>query len=173
MSIKKYVKALIETESVDRLQDLYSVLSKVNDFSDVQKYNLIITSPILSNDEKVKFLVDLLQVNDEKAVNLLKLLAQNNRLKELPELVFLLKDAIAFLSGSYEGYVHTKEPINENKVKEIEEKLSKKFGKNINLTQSQSNKDGIQVYVDSLNVEVAVYEEDIKTKLITNIIRAI
>jgi len=96
-----------------------------------------------------------------------------NRLAELPALVALLKDTIANLTGNYKGYVYSKEALAEAKISEIESKLSNKFGKNITLEQKISDKAGIQVYVDSLNVEIAVYEDDIKTKLIKNIIRAI
>jgi F-type H+-transporting ATPase subunit delta len=173
MGINKYIKALVETTTKAHLEKIYSILEPIQELSKNDKYKLIILSPVINNNKKVEFLLDILNTNDDKVVNLLKLLALKNRLLELPRLVTLLKDELANLTGNYKGFVYTKEPLSESKIAEIESKLSKKFNKNIKLTQETSEKNGIQVYVDSLNVEIAVYEDDIKTKLIKNIIRAI
>jgi F-type H+-transporting ATPase subunit delta len=173
MSIKKYVKALVETTTKEHLETIYNQLSAINAVAKNDKYKLIILSPVISNDKKVEFIVEALKIEDEKTINLLKLLALKNRLAELPALVALLKDTIANLTGNYKGYVYSKEPLSESKIAEIESKLSNKFNKNIKLEQQTADRDGIQVYVDSLNVEIAVYEDDIKEKLIKNIIRAI
>jgi len=173
MSIKKYIKALVETSTKEHLETIYNSLNVVMNLAKNEKYKLIISSPMIGNDKKVDFLVDSLNINDEKTINLLKLLVIKNRLSELPKLVVLLKDKIADLTGDYKGYIYSKENLNESKVAEIETKLSKRFNKNIRLEQKHSDKDGIQVYVDSLNVEIAVYENDIKSNLIKNIIRAI
>ena len=173
MSIKKYVKALVETTTKEHLETIYNQLSAINAVAKNDKYKLIILSPVISNDKKVEFIVEALKIEDEKTINLLKLLALKNRLAELPALVALLKDTIANLTGNYKGYVYSKEALSESKIAEIESKLSNKFNKNIKLEQKTADRDGIQVYVDSLNVEIAVYEDDIKEKLIKNIIRAI
>jgi len=173
MSMSKYVKALVETTTKEHLETIYSELLPLMNLSKNRKYNLIINSPLISKDEKVKFLVDLLNVKDEKIVNLFKIIAANERLKELPILVKQLKDIIASLTGNYKGFVYSKEPLAESRMAEIESKLSKKFGKNIKLEQKTTNRNGIQVYIDSLNVEIAVYEDDIKAKLIADIVRAI
>ena len=173
MSIKKYVKALVETTTKEHLETIYNQLKKIEAVSKNDKYKLIILSPVVSNEDKVKFVSEILDTQDEKVINLLKLLVVNNRLNELPSFVSLLKDIIAELTGDYIGYVYTKDSLSESKLAEIESKLSAKFNKNIKLQQKPSNKAGMQVYVDSLNVEIAIYEDDIKAKLITDIIRAI
>jgi F-type H+-transporting ATPase subunit delta len=173
MSIKKYVKALEQTTTKEHLETIYSELTPLVELSKSEKYNLIINSPLISNNKKVEFLIDLLGIKDEKVINLLNLITENNRLKELPKAVVLLKDIIAEITGNYKGFVYSKEVLAESKVAEIESKLSKKLGKNIKLTQKTTNRSGVQVYIDSLNIEIAVYEEDIKAKLIENIIRAI
>ena len=173
MSIKKYVKALVETSTKEHLENIYSNLEMVHSLANNDKYKLIISSPMLENAKKVEFLTNTLTIQDDKTINLLKLLAVKNRLVELPKLVALLKDTIAELTGNYKGFVYSKENLNESKLLEIETKLSNRFKKNIKLEQKISNKDGIQVYVDSLNVEIAIYEDDIKSNLIKNIIRAI
>jgi len=173
MGIKKYVKALVESTTKEHLETIYSKLTPLVELSKNEKYNLIITSPMVSKSKKVEFLVELLEVKDEKVVNLLRVISENDRLKELSSLVFLLKDILADITGDYKGFVYSKETLSEGKIAEIESKLSAKFSKNIKLTQKTSNRSGVQVYVDSLNVEIAVYEDDIKAKLISNIIRAI
>lgn len=173
MGIKKYIKALEQTTTKEHLEAIYSELIPLVKLAKSEKYNLIITSPLVSKDGKVKFLVDLLGIKDEKVINLLKLITENDRLKELPQAVVLLKDIIAKITGDYKGFVYSKEPLAESKISEIESKLSEKFSKNIKLTQKTTDRSGVQVYVDSLNIEIAVYEDDIKAKLIANIIRAI
>ena len=173
MSIKKYIKALVETTTKEHLETIYNQLAPVSAVAKDEKYKLIISSPVISNEKKVDFIVESLKVEDSKTINLLKLLSLKNRLNQLPALVAVLKDTIADLTGNYKGYVYSKESLSESKVAEIETKLSNRFNKNIKLEQKTSDRDGIQVYVDSLNVEIAVYENDIKAKLITDIIRAI
>ena len=173
MSIKTYIKALVQTTTKEHLETIYNSLKPINVISKDEKYKLIILSPLLSNEEKVSFIKDILNIEDTKILRLLELLSIKNRLIELPRLVDLLKDIIAQLTGDYIGYVYSKENLSESKIAEIENKLSTKFNKNIKLEQKKTDRDGIQVYVDSLNVEIAVYEDDIKAKLIKNIIRAI
>ena len=173
MSIKKYVKALVKTTTKSHLEEIYNQLVYIEFLKKNQKYKLIINSPIISKADKVEFLVSTLNITDSKIINLLKLLVENNRLNELPRLIFLLKDIIAELTGDYKGYIITKDQISESKLAEIETKLSSKFNKNIKLEQKLSKRGGIQVYVESLNIEVAIFEEDIKEKLIKDIIRAI
>jgi len=173
MAIKKYVNALVKTTTKDHLESLYLELLPLVELSKSEKYNLIISSPLVSKSKKVEFLIDILNIKDQKLKNLFKLISKNDKLKELPLMVALLKDIIANLTGNYKGYIYSQESLTESKVADIESKLSKKFGRNITLTQQTFDKEGIQVYVDSLNVEIAVYENDIKAKLIENIIRAI
>jgi F-type H+-transporting ATPase subunit delta len=173
MSIKKYVKALVETTTKEHLETIYNNLKVMEVISKNEKYKLIVLSPVLNSEQKVEFIKNLLDLKDEKIVNLLRLLSSNNRLMELPSFIALLKDIIADLTGDYTGYLYSKDSLNESKISEIESRLSDKFQKNIKLIQKTSQRDGIQVYVDSLNIEIAVYEDDIKAKLITDIIRAI
>jgi len=173
MSINKYIKALVQTSTKEHLTTIYNSLKVVVNLSKNEKYKLIITSPMIDDNKKVQFLVDSLGIKDAKTINLLKLLAIKNRLSDLPKLVSSLKDTIANLTNDYIGFVYTKDKLIESKIAEIETKLSNRFNKNIKLEQKLSDKDGIQVYVDSLNVEIAIYENDIKTNLIKNIIRAI
>jgi F-type H+-transporting ATPase subunit delta len=173
MSIRKYVKALVDTTTKEHLEEIYTKLTPLVELAKCNKYNLIITSPMITNEKKVEFLVELLEIKDEKVINLFKIIAENRRLKELSKLVFLLKDIIAEITGNYKGFVYSKESLVESKLAQIEAKLSKRTNKNIKLIQKKIDKNGIQVYVDSLNVEIAVYEDDIKAKLIENIIRAI
>ena len=173
MSIKKYVKALVKTTTKEHLEVIYKAVEPIVSIAKNRKYRLIILSPNISKEEKVKFIAELLNLEDEKVLNLLKTLAEKGRLTELPNFVKLLKDVIADLTGDYVGYVYSRESLSEVKLAEIEAKLSERFSKNIKLKQRHFEKNGIQVYVDSLNVEVAVYENDIKAKLIKDIIRAI
>jgi len=173
MSINKYIKALSSVTTKEHLEQIYENLKPLVSLSKNKKYNLIITSPLISREDKVKFLVDLLSIDDEKIVNLFKLLAANNKLTYLPSLVKSLKDVIADLTGNYKGYVYAKEPLSESKIATIESNLSKRFNKNIKLVQETKNINGIQIYVDSLNIEIAIYEEVIKEKLISNILRVI
>jgi len=173
MSIKKYVKALVETTTKEHLETIYNQLVAIKEVSKSEKFKLIILSPVIDNNKKVEFIINTLKIDDEKVKNLIKLLSLKNRLNQLDSLVDLLKDTIANLTGNYKGYVYSKDSLSESKIAEIESKLSKRFEKNIKLEQKVSEKTGIQVYVDSLNIEIAIYEDDIKTKLIKNIIRAI
>ena len=73
--------------------------------------------------------------------------------------------------NTYAGVVEGK--VSEATLKEIESKLSEKFNATIKLQLNEKDINGIKVFVDILNVEVALSEDKIKNDLINNILKAI
>ena len=65
------------------------------------------------------------------------------------------------------------EKNSEETLKVIESKLSEKFNATIKLQPNKKDINGIKVFVDILNVEVALSEDKIKSDLINNILKAI
>jgi F0F1-type ATP synthase delta subunit len=66
MSIKKYVRALVDTTTKEHLETIYNQLMVISEVAKNEKYKLIILSPVISAEQKVEFIVDALSIKDEK-----------------------------------------------------------------------------------------------------------
>lgn len=169
-----YVKALSElTSDISELQNISMALASIKRLQKEKKYNLIISSPIISNEEKLAFIKDIINSDEKKIDNLLKLLSKNGRLEFLPEIAKMLEEHIATVKNDYIGYVYSKDGLSNEKMSQIEKKISEKLNINVKLVQKDDERNGVQVYVDVLGVEISLYEDDIKQRLIDNIIKAI
>jgi len=170
---KNYVKALLAITTKEEAISIYNSLKDIKKVAKTKKYKLVISSPVISDEEKLSFIKSFVESSDPKIDNLLKLLAQNSRLNVLPLLIDELNEAICNATSNYKGVIYSKDELSELVIKDIEDKLSKKTGKNISLTSATFNRDGVKVFVDVLNLEISLYNQDVKDKLIDNIIKAI
>ena len=173
MSMRNYVKALSEVSTKMELEEIYNSLKPVTELASDDKYRLFIASPILSDAEKVEFLTTSLNISNKKVENLIKLLAENGKLKFLPVLVRELYEELCNETSNYRGVIYSNENLSSERVAIIEENLSKKVGKSISLTNEVVERDGIKVFVDVLDLEVSISNDDIKNKLIQDILKAI
>ena len=80
MIVEKYTKALMDSVDKSQLVKVYEAIKKVADVSHNPKFILIIKSPLISIDEKIKFLTQIASNNDEKIINFFKILLINKRI---------------------------------------------------------------------------------------------
>ena len=171
MVVEKYTKALLMSLKEEEIVPIYEAIKKIASVVKNNKFILIIKSPLLSVDEKVKILSKIAQCDNPKFLNFLKIILENKREDLLKEIYLNLYEKISFYFNTFNGRVEGN--ISEDVLKEIEDKLSKKFNANIKLLLEKSDINGIKVFVDVLNVEVAINEEKIKSNLIDYILKAI
>ncbi len=171
MIVEKYTKALMSSLNDDEIVEIYEAIAKIALVANNPKFILIVKSPLLSLDEKLKFLIDLAQNNNEKLINFLKILLINKRIDLIREIHQNLYEKVSEYLNTYAGIVEGK--VGENVLRELEKKLSEKFNAKIKLQLKESDLNGVRVFVDVLNVEVSLDENKIKRDLINQILKAI
>ena len=172
MIVEKYTKALLESLSNrDEIVEVYESLARVALISNEPKFILIVKSPLLNIDEKVSFLMEIAESQNEKLKNFFKLLLLNKRIDLIKEIHKNLYNKVSNLLNIYAGIVEGK--VSEEVLKELQEKFSKKFNAEIHLQLKEKDLNGLRVFIDVLNVEIALDENQIKQNLISQILKAI
>ena len=171
MIVEKYTKALVNALNEEELVDVYEAIAKIALVSKDPKFILLIKSPLLSIDEKVKILSELAECKNQKFINFMKILLENKRIDILKNIHKRLYEKVSRIKNIYAGFVEGK--VSEDTLKELEEKLSEKFNATIKLYLKERDINGIKVFVDVLNVEFALVEERIKQDIISQILKAI
>ena len=171
MVIEKYTKALISSLNKEEQKEIFKALQKLAILSKNSKFILILKSPLLSQEEKINFIREITNCNNEKFINFVKILDENKRIDFIKDIFKNYNSKLAFLNNTFEGVVEGK--ISDDILKALEEKLSSKFNAVIKLNLEKKDINGIKVFVDVLNVEVAINENKIKSDLIADILKAI
>jgi F-type H+-transporting ATPase subunit delta len=171
MVVEKYTKAFLASLNKDEITPAYEAVAKIATVAKEPKFILIVKSPLLTLDDKVKTLSEIAGYDNQKFLNFLRIILENKREDLFKEIHTSLYEKVSRQSNTYSGVVEGK--ISEETLKEIEKKLSEKFNATVKLQLTQKDINGIKVFVDILNVEVALSEEKIKSDLINNILKAI
>ncbi len=171
MVVEKYTKAFLSSLSEEEITPAYEAIARIALVAKDPKFILIVKSPLMSIDEKIKILAEIAEYNNPKFLNFLRIVLENKREDLFKEIHTSLYEKVARYFNTYGGVVEGK--ISEETLKEIENKLSQKFNATIKLQLKEKDINGIKVFVDILNVEVAISEEKIKTDLINDILKAI
>ncbi len=170
---KRYVKALIESCNEKELEEIEAYLMALAKLFKDWKIKEVLISPEVSEEEKLKFLLEPLQGANQKLVNLIKLLAEKGRLDIIPAMAKELKDRLALMKKSFEGRVYSEFELSKDELAKIEEALAKRLQAQVRLSQAEEKYDGIKVEVDTVGVEIEFSKSKIKKQLIENILKAI
>ena len=171
MVVEKYTKALLLSLKEEEIIPTYEAMAKIASVVKDSKFILLIKSPLLSVDEKVKILSEIAQYDNPKFLNFLRIVLENKREDLLKEIYLSLYEKMSFYFNAFKGKVEG--DIKEDILKEIEDKLSKKFNAKIKLSLDKNEMNGIKVFVEVLNIEIEINEEKIKSNLIDYILKAI
>ncbi len=171
MIVEKYTNALMNALNEDEIVEIYEAVARVALMANDPKFILIVKSPLLSMDEKIKFLIDLAQNSNQKLINFFKILLINKRIDLIREIHQNLYEKVSVHLNTYAGIVEGK--VTEETLNELQKKLSQKFNAIIKLQLKESDLNGIKVFVDVLNVEVGLDENKIKRDLVNQILKAI
>lgn len=170
---KKYVNALMKSCSDSEIELVEQSIQEIASAFSSTKFNNIILSPDVSVEEKEKFVLSLLEKSEGKLLNLIKLLAVNDRLSLIPVIAEELKFQISLKSNSYEGEVVSNFEISKEQITNLEENFSKKFNANIKLKTQVSDYPGVKIQLDDLGVEVSFSLDRLKTQMVEHILKAI
>ena len=171
MVVEKYAKAFLASLSEEEIAPAYEAIARIALVAKNPKFILIVKSPLLSIEDKIQKLAEIAEYNNPKFLNFLRIILENKREDLFKEIHTSLYEKVSRHFNTYAGVVEGK--ISEDTLKEIESKLSEKFDATIKLQLNEKDINGIKVFVDILNVEVALSEDKIKSDLINNILKAI
>ena len=173
MIAKRYVKALIKSVDKKDLSTVSSILrSIVPAFKDL-KVRTILVSNDTSIDQKVDFLVSMMDSSDSKVLNLLKLLGEYGRLDLLPTISKELDFEVAKILNTHKGIVISGNALLDDKISNIASNLSKKYDTTIELENVVSDYSGIKVEIESLGLEIGFSSDRMKAQLSEHILKAI
>ncbi|MBD3788882.1 MAG: F0F1 ATP synthase subunit delta [Campylobacterales bacterium] len=169
---KKYAKALSAAK-----KDLGETLEALNLLSKAvcdKKIQSVLNSPIVSNEQKTKMIIDSLgSTDDALLVNFIKILGENKRLDLIPAITKVLNANAQKASNEYQGVLRSKVVLDAETLSNLEGTLQKYTGSTIKLTQEKSDLDGMRVSVDDLGIEVNFSKERVKDQLIDFIKRSL
>ena len=122
------VEENITEELYKQLQDVVGLIKENKELDNVLK------SPLVPKSEKVD-LIEVLFNNkiNNNLKNFLKILVEKGRISSLKSIELTFKELLNDKNNVIEGTVISAVPLTSEKVKELEEKLSKKYNKNVTL----------------------------------------
>lgn len=132
----RYAEALFQIGEDEKITDkLYEELSEITKlFNECKEFYSVLKSPVISKKEKLSLIDNIIE--DKVNINLknfLKLLIEKNRISFIHDISYSYKELLNEKYNVIEGVVITAIPMNEKEIKELEEKLSQKYNKNVTL----------------------------------------
>lgn len=132
----RYAEALFQlTEEENITREIYSELTDVIKLIKTNKdLDNVLKSPLISKSEKVQLIETLFNKKiNNNLKNFLKILVEKGRISSLKEIGLTFKQLLNDKDNIIEGTVISAIALTDEKVKELEEKLSKKYNKNVTL----------------------------------------
>ena len=171
---KRYAKALMEINGGKNIDAFITALEGVTAAVETPKGKEIITSPLVSAEDKVSLITASLgKTADPLLKELIKLMGEKGRLGLIPELTAILKFEKKKESNSFVGRVESKNTLDAAELKNLEETLSKHSGAQITLEQVKSDLNGVKVEVEDLGLELNFSKDRVKAALLDYIQKAL
>lgn len=172
---KKYAKALASICQPNEIAQVHAIYVTLSQAFSVAKFRTIVASHMVGRSQKLDFLKSLVDIStNAHAERLLTILVQNDRIALLPFVTLELKKIIDSQLNVYEAVLYAKETLGESTLTNIQEKLGRKLGVTLRVTQHiEPNLEGIRLEVADLGVEVAFLKHKFTQELQDFILRAI
>ena len=132
----RYAEALFQIGEEEKLTDmLYQELSEIVNLIKVnQDLFSILKSPVISKKEKISLIDNIFE--DKININIknfLKILIEQDRISFISDISDSYKELLNEKNNILEGFVLSAIPMKKEEIKELEEKLSEKYNKNVTL----------------------------------------
>ena len=132
----RYAEALFHIGEEEKLTDmLYQELSEIVNLIKVnQDLFSILKSPVISKKEKISLIDNIFE--DKININIknfLKILIEQDRISFISDISDSYKELLNEKNNILEGFVISAIPMKKEEIKELEEKLSEKYNKNVTL----------------------------------------
>ncbi len=171
---KRYIKAVKKSADIEKMQGISSIFSVLAEAFKDEKFIQIINNPDVSKSQKSEILLDAVKSTESKDVdNLIKLLAEHNRISIIPAIAEVMRKDIASTTKSYSGVVYSNSDIEPKVIEDLSSGLGSKFDSKISLKFEKSSFNGIKVDVQDLGVEISFSKSRINSQIIEHIAKAI
>lgn len=157
----RYAEALFQlSEDENITKEIYNELHNVVDtVKNNKNLDNVLKSPLVAKIEKVQLIEALFnnKINNNLK-NFLKILVEKGRISSLKSIELTFKQLLNDKNNIIEGTVISAIPLTDKKVKELEEKLSKKYNKNVTLENKvdQSILGGVLVRLGNTQIDGSV-----------------
>ena len=157
----RYAEALFQLSEEENITK--EIYNELHDVVEVIKNNKeldnVLKSPLVAKNEKTQ-LIDALfnnKINNDLK-NFLKILVEKGRISSLKSIELTFKELLNDKHNIIEGTVISAIALTEKQVKELEEKLSKKYNKNVTLENEvdQSILGGVLVRLGNTQIDGSV-----------------
>lgn len=132
----RYAEALFELSEEENItKEIYNELNNVvNIVKNNKDLDNVLKSPLVAKAEKVQLIETLFNTKiNNNLKNFLKILVEKGRISSLKSIELTFKELLNDKHNIIEGTVISAIALTDEKVKELEEKLSKKYNKNVTL----------------------------------------
>jgi len=171
---KRYLKAIKQGSNEESMQEIALIFSILSEAFNNEKFNQIINNPDVSRDQKSEILLTAIKAAGYKNVeNLIKLLAEHNRIDIIPAIAEVMRKDIAKTSKVYNGIIYSDSIVDSKVIEDLGNGLGSRFNSKISLKFVKDNFNGIKVDVEDLGVEISFSKARINSQMIEHIIKAI
>lgn len=171
---KRYIKAIKKSSDMESMQNMTQIFSALSDSFNNEKFIQIINNPDVSKDQKSEILLSAVKSADSQDVNnLIKLLAEHNRINIIPAIAEVMRKDVAATSKNYSGTVYSDSDISSKMIDDLNNGLGKRLDSNISLEFIKNDFNGIKVDVQDLGVEINFSKSRINSQIVEHIIKAI
>jgi len=171
---KRYIKAIKKSSNIKTMQNITLIFSTLAESFKDKKFIQIINNPDISKEQKSDILLSAVKsVGLKEVENLIKLLAEHNRINIIPAIAEVMRKDIALSSKNYDGVVYSDSDISTKVIEDLGNGLGKKFDSKISLKFIKNNFNGIKVDVEDLGVEISFSKSRINNQIIEHIVKAI
>ena len=157
----RYAEALFQLSEEENITK--EIYNELHDVVEVIKNNKeldnVLKSPLVAKNEKTQLIEALFnnKINNDLK-NFLKILVEKGRISSLKSIELTFKELLNDKHNIIEGTVISAIALTEKQVKELEEKLSKKYNKNVTLENEvdQSILGGVLVRLGNTQIDGSV-----------------
>ena len=157
----RYAEALFQLSEEENITK--EIYNELHDVVEVIKNNKeldnVLKSPLVAKNEKTQLIEALFnnKINNDLK-NFLKILVEKGRISSLKSIELTFKELLNDKHNIIEGTVISAIALTEKQVKELEEKLSKKYNKNVTLENEvdQSILGGVLVRLGNTRIDGSV-----------------
>ncbi|WP_252195531.1 F0F1 ATP synthase subunit delta [Campylobacter vulpis] len=170
MVAKKYAKAIALRADAGELYENLRILASA--FA-LAKFRILAESAGIKKEKKLELIQSFFEKFSPNFNNFLKILIENSRLSCVPHIVKELERQNAFKENIFLGVVYASEKLDEQSLKEFENKLSAKFNVKIKLSVQITQIDGIKIALEELGYELSFSMKTLQNKLSEFILKTI
>ncbi|NDJ27379.1 ATP F0F1 synthase subunit delta [Campylobacter sp. MIT 12-8780] len=167
---KKYAKAILERKDS---KEFYELLSQLSPAFALPKFKMILESSEYKKGQKLEIIMSFFQSVKPSFENFIRLLTQNSRLTLIPKIVEELRKQEALKAQIYTGIVYSEQALEQNKINDLEKKLSEKFKVSIKLENQITKTQGIKISLEELGYEISFSIQSLQTKMSDYILKTL